>query len=88
MASTKQHPALGRMTKGLGGKKSGEGRGGPGTGKVPGSVDNTRGMNATAPAGGKAHKSMGGGERKGFYPNAPKDFPSLDGKLNKVADKW
>ena len=59
----------------------------PGVGKMP-KADNTSGMNPTAPASGKAHKSSGGGERKGSYPNAPSDFPSLNGKLNKTADKW
>jgi len=55
----------------------------PGVGKMP-KADNTSGMNPTAPASGKAHKSSGGGERKGSYPNAPSDFPSLNGKLNKT----
>ena len=61
----------------------------PGCGSIPTRPDNKT-MNPTAPSGGKAHKSSGGGERKGFYPNAPKasGMASFDGKLNKTADKW
>ena len=77
----KQPPGVGKMPKAATGKC------GPGMGSVP-KADNTSGMNPTAPASGKAHKSSGGGERKGSYPNAPSDFPSLNGKLNKTADKW
>jgi hypothetical protein len=80
---TKQLPALGSVPKARAGKC------GPGMGTMPGSVDNTL-MNPAKPAGGKAHKSMGGGERKTIYPNAPpaSKFTSLDGKLGKVAEKW
>ena len=85
MASKKQPPAVGSVPKGKGG--SNRTLDGPGVGKAV-AADNTRGQNHTAPAGGKAHQSSGGGERKGSYPNAPSDFPSLNGKLNKTADKW
>lgn len=52
---TKQLPALGKMPKAAAGKC------GPGMGKMPGSVDNTRlGMTgATSYAGGKGHPSAG-----------------------------
>lgn len=76
----------GSTPKGKGGPNSGSTRGGPGMGKAV-TADN-KVMNPAKPAGGAAHKSSGGGERKGFYPNAPKDFPSLNGKLNKVRDTW
>lgn len=82
MAKKSNLPAPGAMPKGLGGSPHGEARGGPGMGTMPPRPDN-KVMNPTKPAGGKAHKSMGGGERRGFYPNAPTDFPSFDGKLNK-----
>lgn len=82
MANTKQHPSLGRMPRAATGKC------GPGMGTMPGSVDNTRGMNPTASAGGKGHPSLGPGGSHESYKNAPRDFPSLGGKLNKVADKW
>jgi len=59
----------------------------PGCGTMPTAPDKKT-MNSTAPAGGMAHKSSGGGERKASYPNAPKDFPSMGGKLGKVAEKW
>ena len=42
-------------------------------------------MNPTNPAGGAAHKSMGGGERKSFYPKAPTDFPSLAASVPRSA---
>ena len=81
MANTKQHPALGKMPKAATGKC------GPGMGKAV-TADNTHG-NPTAPASGKAHRSMGGKERKGSYPNAPSDLPTLGGNPPKVrSDNW
>ena len=81
MASKKQPPGVGKMPKAATGKC------GPGMGSVP-TVDNTRG-NPTAPASGKAHRSMGGKERKGSYPNASSDLPTLGGNPPKIrSDNW
>lgn len=73
-------PAPGKMPK------AAKGKCGPGMGKSV-TADNTR-TNPTASAGGKGHPSLGPGGSHESYKNAPKDFPSLDGKLNKTADKW
>ena len=60
----------------------------PGCGSIPTRPDN-KSMNPTAPSGGKAHKSSGGGERKGVYPKAPIDLPTLgDNPPLTPADKW
>ena len=81
MASKKQPPGVGKMPKASTGKS------GPGMGSVP-TVDNTRG-NPTSPASGKAHRSMGGKKRKGFYPSAPKDLPTLgDNPPTVIPGKW
>jgi hypothetical protein len=79
MASKKKHPGLGKMPKAAAGKC------GPGMGGPLSSVDNTR-INPTAPSSGKAHKSSGGGERKGFYPSAP-SFPTAT-RARRASDRW
>jgi hypothetical protein len=79
-------PAPGKAPRGKGG--SNRTLDGPGVGKAV-TADNTRGTNATAPAGGKAHKSMGGGKRKGFYPKASTSFPTLgDNPPTTSPGKW
>ena len=82
MANTKQHPALGKMPKAATGKC------GPGMGTMPKGVDNTRGVNPSASAGGKGHPSLGPGGSRESYKNAPKDLPSLGGKPTKIRGTW
>ena len=85
MAIAKPHPSTGEKPKAKGGSRPLDHSG---CGKPAGNVDNTRGMKSTAPSGGKAHKSSGGSERKGFYPSAPSDLPSLGGKPTKIRGTW
>ena len=82
-ASTKKHPALGKVPRGKGGSRALDG---PGVGTMPKGVDNTTGQNHTAPSGGKAHRSSGGGERKAAYPSAP-SFPAAT-RSRKPSEKW
>ena len=75
-------PAPGKTPRGKGGTRPLDH---PGCGKSAGSVNNTI-PSPTKPGGGALPKSMGGGERKGFYPNAPhlrKESPPRSPK-----DKW
>jgi len=74
-------PGVGKMPKAATGKC------GPGMGSVP-KADNTTGQNPNASAGGRAHPALGPDGGHESCKNAPKDLPSLGGKLNKVAEKW
>ena len=80
--ATAKYPGIGSVPKGKGG--SNRTLDGPGVGSMPTRRDNKT-MNPTNPAGGAAHKSMGGGERKSFYPKAPTDFPSLAASVPRSA---
>ena len=85
MAQKSKLPGSGSMAKAKGGSNrtlDHAGCGGP-----LNRADNKT-MTSTAPSGGKAHKSSGGSERKGFYPSAPSDLPSLGGKPTKIRGTW
>jgi hypothetical protein len=74
-------PSPGKAARGKGGSRPLDH---PGCGTMPPRPDN-KPTNATAPSAGKAHPSSGGGERKGFYPNAP-NFPATPAR--RASDKW
>jgi len=83
MATNKKpHPSMGQRPNAKGGSRPLDH---PGCGSIPPRPDNKE-LNPTAPACGKAHKSMGGQERKGFYPDAP-SFPAAT-TSRRPSEKW
>ena len=77
-------PAPGKAPRGKGGSRPLDH---PGCGTMP-KADNTFAVNHNASAGGKGHPGLGPGGSHESYKNAPKDLPSMGGKLGKVAEKW